>query len=158
MTLARKLVPLVLQRAAAVEQAVADVDDAALWSRPAPGTNPMGNLVLHLAGNLMKYIARGVGGRPYERDRPFEFQAAGLSRDEVMTQFRDAIESVVEVLETVGEDTLAEPYEGPEFAGEDRERVMLHSIEHLGYHTGQLVLMARLASLSGGGPAARRPD
>lgn len=157
MTLARKLVPVVRQRAAAVEQAVADVDDAVLWHRPAAGANPMGNLVLHLTGNLMKYIVRGVGGRPYERDRPFEFQATGLPREELMKGFMDATDAVVEVLGTVDADTLAEPYEGPEFAGEDRERVMLHSIEHLGYHTGQLVLLARIGSLSGGG-LGRRPD
>ena len=158
MTLARKLVPVVRQRAAAVEQAFADVNDATLWRRPAPGTNPMGNLVLHLAGNLMKYIARGVGGRSYERDRPFEFQATGLPRAEVLSRFREAVDAVVEVLDSVDAATLAESYEGPEFAGADKELVMLQSIEHLGYHTGQLVLLARLGSLAGCDSEAQRPE
>ena len=156
MTLARKLVPVVRQRAIAVEQAVADVNDATLWHRPAPGANPMGNLVLHLAGNLMQYIARGVGGRAYDRDRPYEFQATGLPRDEILGRFREAVDAVIEVLDSVDAPAFAEPYEGPEFAGDDKERVMLHSIEHLGYHTGQLVLLARLGSLARGGSEVRR--
>ena len=158
MTLAEKMIPVVRQRAAAVEQAIDDVDDATLWSRLAPGVNPMGNLVLHLAGNLMKYIARGVGGRAYERDRPFEFQATGLPRATVLTRFREATQAVIEVLGSVDTATLEAPYEGSEFGGQDKQSVMLHSIEHLGYHTGQLTLLAKLASLASDGSGTRRSE
>ena len=139
------LVPLISQRAAAVEQAVADVDDAELWQRPAPGANPMGNIVLHLAGNLMNYIVRGVGGVAYERDRPFEFEAEGVSRDEVLSRFRHAVGASTKVLEAVDEESLDRVYGGPEYQGVSNRTVLLRSLEHLGYHTGQLVLLAATA-------------
>lgn len=143
-TLPSLLIPMIRQRAAAVEQAVADVSDDALWTRPAPNVNPLGNLALHLAGNLMKYIALGVGGRDYVRDRAFEFQATGLPAAEVLERFRAAVDTVVDVLGSIEPASLDEPYAGPEFAGESRTRVLLHSVEHLGYHAGQAVLLAKL--------------
>jgi len=133
---------MVMQRATAVEQAVSDVGEEDLWRRLSPGTNSMGNLVLHLSGNLMNYIVSGVGGQPYERDRPREFEATMVPRDELLKQFRAAVTAAVHVIEDVEQAVLEHPYCGPEHAGEDNLTVMLRSVEHLGYHTGQLVLMA----------------
>lgn len=144
MNFASTLIPMIRQRAAAVEQALADLPDAALWERRAGVANPAGNLALHLAGNLMNYIGKGVGGREYDRNRPWEFHARDVPRDDVLSRFRDAVETAVSVLESVDDAALAEPYGGPEFAGHDKRRVVLHSVEHLGYHAGQLVLLAKL--------------
>lgn len=134
----------IAQRAAAVEQALEDLSEAAVWKRPAPATNAAGNLALHVAGNLMKYVARGVGGRPFDRDRPAEFFATGLPRAEVLARFREAVRNAIEVLDAVSDADLDLPYEGPEFAGRPRRAVAIHSVEHLGYHTGQIVLTAKL--------------
>ena len=139
---AKSLASMVMQRAAAVEQAVSDVDDEHLWRRLSPGTNAMGNLVLHLAGNLMNYIVSGVGGQAYERDRPREFEATMVPRSDLLAGFHAAVTATVDVIETTGQNVLDRPYCGPEYAGEDNRTVMLRSVEHLGYHTGQLVLMA----------------
>ena len=143
MSLASSLIPMVEQRAAAVEQALCDLAPDRLWVRPAPSANPAGNLALHLAGNLMKYIALGIGGRPYTRDRAFEFQAVGLPLEEVMDPFLDAVSVVLSVLEDLDDASLDEPYGGPEFMGESKARVLLHSVEHLGYHAGQIVQLAK---------------
>lgn len=55
----------------AVEALPADV----LWSRPNEQSNSVGNLLLHLAGNVRQWIVCGVGGAPGSRNRDAEFAA-----------------------------------------------------------------------------------
>ena len=50
---------------AAVEAMPAD----RLWWRPNEQTNSVGNLLLHLSGNVRQWMLSGVGGQP-ERRRP----------------------------------------------------------------------------------------
>ena len=63
-------------------------DDVFLWEVPAGITNPVGNLILHLEGNLREYIGRQLAGVPYLRDRPREFSLRELSG--TITQIRHA--------------------------------------------------------------------
>ena len=44
-----------------------------MWWRPNEASNSIGNLLLHLWGNVTQWIIGGVGGRPYERHRQQEF-------------------------------------------------------------------------------------
>ena len=48
-----------------------------IWARGAENQNAVGNLVLHLCGNLGQWILSGVGGAPDHRDRDAEFAARG---------------------------------------------------------------------------------
>lgn len=50
---------------AAVESLPAD----ALWWRANDQSNSVGNLLMHLAGNIRQWIVSGVGGAPSTRDR-----------------------------------------------------------------------------------------
>ena len=141
------------KRAAAVEQAVCDLDDAQLFSRVAPTTNTVGNLVLHLAGNIRTYLGAEVGGVPYERDRPFEFNATGVGRDELLARFREAVDVGLEVLGRLDESELAATIPDGEFAGTTKARLAVHVVEHLGYHAGQIVLLVKVLRSAGGSPA-----
>ena len=58
-----------------VAHCLGQLTDEQVWWRPGPDRNAIGNLVLHLAGNLNQLIGSGVGGRPDDRDRPAEFAA-----------------------------------------------------------------------------------
>jgi hypothetical protein len=51
--------------------------DEQVWSRPAEGVHSVGNLLLHLAGNVRQWLVAGLGGAPDRRDRPAEFAARG---------------------------------------------------------------------------------
>src|SRR5689334_17203796 len=46
-----------------------------LWWRPNQDSNSVGNLLLHLNGNLRQWIVAGVGGETYARHRAEEFAA-----------------------------------------------------------------------------------
>ena len=81
---------LLSERAGAIEQALEEVLEKRLFVPVAPWTNSLGNLVLHVAGNLRTLIGRIGGGVPYERDRDREFSEGSLSRDEVLATLRAA--------------------------------------------------------------------
>jgi hypothetical protein len=48
-----------------------------IWARGVENENSIGNLVLHLCGNVQQWIASGVGGEADVRDRDAEFAAQG---------------------------------------------------------------------------------
>ena len=57
-----------------------------LWWRPGGDRNAIGNLVLHLSGNVKQLIVSAVGGQPDDRDRPAEFAARGPIPKEALLQ------------------------------------------------------------------------
>ena len=60
-----------------IQAALEALDESDLWWRPNPASNAIGNLMLHLSGNIRQWIVGGVGKRANQRDRPAEFAATG---------------------------------------------------------------------------------
>jgi len=58
-----------------IRAAVESLPAGALWSRPNPESNSVGNLLMHLAGNVRQWIVSGIGGAADVRNRDGEFQA-----------------------------------------------------------------------------------
>ena len=58
-----------------IAHCVGQLTDEQVWSRPTPAMNSIGNLMLHLAGNVRQLIVAGVGGEPDIRERQAEFDA-----------------------------------------------------------------------------------
>ena len=52
------------------EQAIGQLDDNQVWYRSHSNDNAIGNLVLHLVGNLRQWILCGIADQPDTRDRP----------------------------------------------------------------------------------------
>ena len=57
-----------------VRLAVESLPPDALWRRANEQSNSVGNLLLHLAGNVRQWIVGGVGGAPDTRYRAAEFE------------------------------------------------------------------------------------
>jgi hypothetical protein len=53
------------------------LSDEQIWARPAGSTNAVGNLVLHLCGNVRSGSVTGLRGSADVRERDGEFAAAG---------------------------------------------------------------------------------
>ncbi len=51
------------------------LSDDQIWSRGGESQNAVGNLVLHLCGNVRQWILGGIGGQADVRDRDEEFAA-----------------------------------------------------------------------------------
>jgi uncharacterized damage-inducible protein DinB len=125
---------------AAVEALPADV----LWWRPNEQSNSVGNLLIHLAGNIRQWIVRGVGGAPGSRNRDAEFAArSGPPAAELVADLERALAEADDVLARLSPGDLLERR-----AIQGRDLTVLEAIyavvEHFSLHLGQIVLVAKL--------------
>jgi hypothetical protein len=56
-----------------IRHCVDALPSAATWSRPNESSNSVGNLLVHVAGNVTEWILGGVGGQTISRYRAGEF-------------------------------------------------------------------------------------
>jgi len=124
----------------AVEALPAD----ALWWRPNEQSNSVGNLLLHLNGNIRQWIVRGVGGAPGSRDRAAEFSAKDGPPAAVL--MADLERTLAEVDPILGALTPADLLERRTIQGRDLTvlEAIYHVVEHFSLHLGQIVLVAKL--------------
>lgn len=121
--------------------------DEAVWTTPAGIANSCGTLVLHLAGNLRLYVGNLIGGIAYERDRPREFSARGLSRAELLGELDAALAAVDAALPRLTSEGLAAEF--PIAIGAVRvntQEFLMHCAVHLAYHLGQVDYHRRLTT------------
>src|SRR5258708_39514752 len=60
-----------------IKHCLGQLTDEQVWWRPSESMNGIGNLILHLCGNVRQWIVAGVGGRPGGRPRPEEVSGRG---------------------------------------------------------------------------------
>ena len=82
-----------------IKHCLEQLSDEELWWRSADGLNSVGNILLHLSGNLRQWIISGVSGAKDVRDRPAEFSANDVSRAEVLEALDAAVSEADGVLE-----------------------------------------------------------
>jgi uncharacterized damage-inducible protein DinB len=118
--------------------------DEQMWWRGGENENAMGNLLLHLCGNMNQWIGTGVAGKPDTRDRDAEFDARmGASRDVLLQQLRDTVAETARIITTLPHEQLAEPMTPVQGYNVTKLEAIGHVVEHLGYHTGQVVYLTK---------------
>src|SRR5581483_11092568 len=79
--------------------AVEAMPPGALWWRANEQSNSVGNLLVHLAGNVRQWIVGGVGGVSVARDRAGEFAAReGESADELLARLEKVLDEADAVI------------------------------------------------------------
>jgi DinB superfamily len=132
------------------QQVEAFPQEELLWQAPPQFTNPPGNLVLHLEGNLREYVGRQLGNVPYARNRPLEFSVRGVPKQELLTRVAELRELIPPVIERLAPDQMERVY--PEVVLEvpmSTAAFLLHLYGHLNWHLGQIDSLRR--ALTGGG-------
>lgn len=125
--------------------------DDQIWHRTAPQLNSIGNLILHLCGNVRQWIISGIGGVADIRDRPTEFQEKGpIPRNELQHRLHEVVEEATRVLTEVDAEQLTSlrRIQGFECSGLG---AIFDSVPHFRGHTQEIVGMTRLIL----GPAYR---
>lgn len=115
-----------------------------IWKRPNASTNSVGNLVLHLCGNITQYVISGLGGEKDERDRELEFSAIdGYTKIELDEKIKTVTAKAVLVVANLSEEDLLQEriLQGNSISG---TAAIVHVTEHYSYHTGQIVLLTKL--------------
>jgi uncharacterized damage-inducible protein DinB len=134
------------QLAARIRQCAAPLDDEHLWRRPADPGNSVGNLLLHLSGNVRQWIVSGAGGAPDVRVREREFSArGGITAAELLDRLDATVEEAAAVLHRLSAERLAETVEIQGYKVTVLEAVY-HVVEHFSQHTGQVILLSRLST------------
>lgn len=105
--------------------------------------NSIGNLLLHLRGNLGQWIVAGVGGRSFERDRPAEFADRGsVAKTELEAQLAATLLEAAEVLAGFPPTRLMEPRR---VQGMDTSALgaAVHATTHFEGHAQEIVSLTR---------------
>lgn len=127
-----------------IERCLSLLTEEDVWWRANEASNSIGNLMLHLSGNVQQWIIGGVGNLPYERDRQHEFgERGGFSREELLARLKETLEKADRVLAEVAPDRLLERKEiqGCEVTVME---AILRIVQHFGLHTGQIMLLTKL--------------
>ena len=118
-----------------------------VWWRPNEASNSVGNILLHLNGNMTQWIVASFNREEDKRDRPAEFSAhGGLTAAELLELLGSTIAAAGEVLNRQTVEELLAPYEIQGYHVRGLEAVY-QVIEHFGLHYGQIAYIAK--SLSG---------
>ncbi len=115
-----------------------------VWWRPNDASNSIGNLMLHLAGNVRQWIIHGIGGATDVRKRQHEFdERSPIPPKELLNYLRTTLAEVDAVLASVSPDDLLDKRS---IQGLDRTvlEAIYHVVEHFGMHTGQIIYIAKL--------------
>ena len=117
--------------------------DEDVWWRPNEASNSIGNLILHLCGNVTMWIIGGVGGRNFERHRQQEFdERRQIPKAELLTKLSRVVEEADEVIESLDENELLHRREIQTYDVTVLEAVY-HVVEHFSMHTGQIILLSK---------------
>jgi hypothetical protein len=127
-----------------IEMCVDRLTPQQLWMRHSENENAVGNLMLHLAGNLRQWILAGIGGAPDHRDRGGEFAARdGIGAEELKARLRSTVEEAVTLIRALPPERLThiirpQGYQGTVLAA------IYHVVEHFAGHAFQIMFAAKL--------------
>ena len=115
----------------------------AVWRRSDEQSNSIGNLLLHLSGNVRQWIVSSVGGAPDTRFRSAEFTAReGADVESLWVALRATLDEADRVIAAQTADSLLErrTIQGREVSVLD---AIYHVVEHFALHTGQIILLTK---------------
>lgn len=132
------------QLAERIDTCLDRLDERQVWMREAETQNAVGNLVLHLCGNVGQWLLAGVGSEPDTRNRDAEFEArASVTIPELRSRLRTTIDEAAEVLAGVTADRLTQKVRIQAYEMSVLEAIY-HVVEHFAQHTGQILFATKL--------------
>ncbi len=126
-----------------IERCLDRLAESDVWWRPNEASNSIGNLILHLCGNVTMWILGGVGEQPFERNRQLEFdERRVIPIPDLRARLRDVMRRADEVLSTMDRDRLLSRRAIQGYDVTVLEAIY-HVVEHFGMHTGQIIQIAK---------------
>jgi len=127
-----------------MRQCVSALSDEQVWWRPNDASNSIGNLMLHLNGNVTQWLVASFNRTEDKRNRPQEFAerehipVAGL-----VAKLGATMDQAAAVLDRLTPADLLTMYDiqGYHVAGLD---AVYQVVEHFGLHYGQIVYISKL--------------
>jgi len=115
-----------------------------VWWRPNEAANSIGNLILHLNGNVNQWLVASFNRLQDGRDRPAEFgERRHLSASELLGRMEKTMQQASDVLSRLAEPDLRASYEIQGYTVSGLEAVY-QVVEHFALHYGQIVYLTKL--------------
>jgi hypothetical protein len=127
-----------------IRHCLGQLSDGQVWWRSRPSRNSIGNLILHLCGNLRQWLVAGLGGANDVRDRPAEFSERGpIPKAESVRRLEAVVEEAKAVLSRL---TARQLLEARRIQGFDVTGLaaLFDSVPHFRGHTQEIVHLTRL--------------
>lgn len=127
-----------------LRKAVEPLSEERVWWRPNDASNSIGNLILHLNGNVGQWLVASFNRLEDERDRPAEFSATGaLSAADLLARLEQTMKEASKVLGNLTADDLLATYhiQGYTVTGLD---AVYQVVEHFGLHYGQVIYITKM--------------
>jgi hypothetical protein len=117
-----------------------------VWMRGSENDNAIGNLVLHLNGNVRQWIVSGVGGAEDIRVRQAEFDARGGAQPQELARLiHGTVEEAVAIIQALPPSRLAEQREIQGYQVTVLEAIY-QVVEHFSGHTMQIIFITKMAT------------
>ena len=129
-----------------IHESIDRLSEEDLWWRPNAQSNSIGNIVLHLCGNLTQYILSGIGGAEDHRKRSSEFAEQGpIAKNEILSRLDQTLEKAYEVIHQCDEPSLMTDRQVQVY-DVSGVNILIHVTEHFSYHTGQIAYFTKWRS------------
>jgi len=126
-----------------IEKCVSLLSEDEIWYRPNENSNSVGNLIMHLSGNVKQYVVSGIGRQPDDRERDKEFDIDNRKEKNVIIgELRKVVFESNGVIDKL---TAAQLTEDRKVQGFDESvlSIIIHVIEHYSYHVGQITYFTK---------------
>jgi len=121
------------------------LSDDQVWWRPNTNSNSIGNLLLHLNGNLRQWILVPLAGEADQRDRDAEFaERKMLATQDLRRNLDQTIRTIDQVLAKLGPDDLTKTYRVQNHFDVSALGAIFHVIEHFAMHYGQILYITKM--------------
>jgi len=114
-----------------------------IWYRPNENSNSVGNLILHLCGNVRQWLISAIGEVEDVRQRQSEFDERGpLPTSELIAKLDQLQADAVKVLDQTKPEILIKPYSVQGY-DETGLSILIHIVEHFSGHIGQITYFVK---------------
>lgn len=129
----------------ALASCMAKLSDEQVWARGGPHENAVGNLILHLDGNMRQWILHGIDGQSDVRVRDAEFlTTGGMSGKELMERFLATTAESKTVIARTPAERMAEKISPQPNRPESTVLGAIYQVVgHVQQHVGQVIVLAK---------------
>ncbi|MEO8823220.1 MAG: DUF1572 family protein [Ginsengibacter sp.] len=116
-----------------------------IWKTKKGITNSVGNLTLHLLGNLNHFIGKTLGNTDFVRNRDEEFSLKNIPREKLINNLKELKETIKNTLSKLTTEDLKKDF--PLKIRDEvfsTELMLTYLLAHLSYHLGQVNYLRRI--------------
>jgi len=121
-----------------IEKCLDLLTEEEIWYKPNANSNSVGNIILHLCGNVRQWLGAGLGKLPKVRQRDEEFSTkGGFNKKEILEKLKELQEMSENILDKISPEDLLAIHEVQVYQ-ETGLSILVHVSEHFSYHVGQI--------------------